>query len=381
MCGETVDLKELVSMRRIVRFSLVLSGFISLSANAADLKVMPFNIPELDPAVILSNAQETDFSAIQEISRGSGADVFAAAIPSVVKVLTNEGFGTGVIASSKGFILTNYHVISGYETVGVLFSSSATESDVVLADVVRFDQVADLALLQLKVNRPGLLALSPAKNDVRVGDDVHAIGHPLGEDWTYTRGYVSQIRDQYSWQGSITEHHVADVIQSQTPISPGNSGGPLLNDNAELIGINSFGKSQGQNLNYSVAMSTVTEFLRSKDNRVRKVINRQTETLVNTIDENANGNPDLYIWDFNQNEVPDRLGYDRDENFEIEEMIIDENENGKPEVRIVFSDSLGLDINPVAIVYLFDKNEDDKQDGWGIDFDRDGNIDQFSEAQ
>ena len=368
-------------MRRIVRFSLVLSGFISLSANAADLKVMPFNIPELDPAVILSNAQETDFSAIQEISRGSGADVFAAAIPSVVKVLTNEGFGTGVIASSKGFILTNYHVISGYETVGVLFSSSATESDVVLADVVRFDQVADLALLQLKVNRPGLLALSPAKNDVRVGDDVHAIGHPLGEDWTYTRGYVSQIRDQYSWQGSITEHHVADVIQSQTPISPGNSGGPLLNDNAELIGINSFGKSQGQNLNYSVAMSTVTEFLRSKDNRVRKVINRQAETLVNTIDENANGNPDLYIWDFNQNEVPDRLGYDRDENFEIEEMIIDENENGKPEVRIVFSDSLGLDINPVAIVYLFDKNEDDKQDGWGIDFDRDGNIDQFSEAQ
>ena len=244
-------------MRKILLLTAIIWGSTSLSSNASDLKIMPFSVPKLDPANLLSKAEKTDFSAINEISRGSGADVFAKAVPSVVKVLTNEGFGTGVVASAKGFILTNYHVISGYDTVGILFSSSASESDIVLADVIRFDQVADLALLKLKVNRAGLRPLAPSKNEVRVGDDVHAIGHPLGEDWTYTRGYVSQIRENYNWQGSITEHHVADVIQSQTPISPGNSGGPLLNDAAELIGINSFGKTEGQNLNYSVSMSTV----------------------------------------------------------------------------------------------------------------------------
>ena len=368
-------------MKNFLAVAVIIFSSVSLLAKAENLKVMPFSIPKLDSSALLSKAKSTDFSAIKEISRGSGADVFAQAIPSVVKVLTNEGFGTGVIASAKGFILTNYHVIAGYETVGILFSSSSSEKDVVLADVVRFDQVTDLALLKLKMDRAGLLAINPAKTEVRVGDDVHAIGHPLGEDWTYTRGYVSQIRKDYSWQGSVTEHHVADVIQSQTPISPGNSGGPLLNDRGELIGINSFGKTQGQNLNYSVSMSTVARFLKANDNRVRKVLDKQTDKLINTFDDNKNGNPDAYAWDFSGNNVSDRLGYDRDENFDIEELLVDENENGKPEIKIVYSDSLNLEINPVAIVYLFDKNEDDQPDSWGIDFDQDGKIDQFSEAQ
>lgn len=368
-------------MKWFVSLAVIIFVVTSSTVKAENLKMMPFSIPKLEPSTLLAKAQSTDFSAINEISRGSGADVFAKAIPSVVKVLTNEGFGTGVIISGKGFILTNYHVISGYGTVGILFSTSSSGNDVVLADVVRFDQVADLALLKLKMDRAGLLPINPTKGEVRIGEEVHAIGHPLGEDWTYTRGYVSQIRKDYSWQASATDHHVADVIQSQTPISPGNSGGPLLNDNSELIGINSFGKTEGQNLNYSVAMSTVARFLKSKDNRVRQVLDRQTDKLVNTLDENKNGNPDAYVWDFNGNQIGDQIGFDRDENFDVEEVLIDENENGKPEIRVVYSDALNLDINPVAIVYLFDKNEDDKHESWGIDFDQDGKIDQFSEAQ
>jgi hypothetical protein len=114
---------------------------------------------------------------------------------------------------------------------------------------------------------------------------------------------------------------------------------------------------------------------------VRQVLDRQTDKLVNTLDENKNGNPDAYVWDFNGNQIGDQIGFDRDENFDVEEVLIDENENGKPEIRVVYSDALNLDINPVAIVYLFDKNEDDKHESWGIDFDQDGKIDQFSEAQ
>ena len=75
-----------------------------------------------------------------------------------------------------------------------------------------------------------------------VGADVHAIGHPFGEDWTYTRGYVSQLRDQYGWKSDLGKHHVADVIQTQTPINPGNSGGPLFSEIGEVVGVTTFGR-------------------------------------------------------------------------------------------------------------------------------------------
>ena len=94
----------------------------------------------------------------------------------------------------------------------------------------------------LKVEAPSRLLHPLSMGDIsklEVGDDVHAIGHPEGEVWTYTTGTISQIRPKYEWKDeNIT--HSATVIQTQTAINPGNSGGPLLNNKAQVIGINSF---------------------------------------------------------------------------------------------------------------------------------------------
>ena len=101
---------------------------------------------------------------------------------------------------------------------------------------------------------------------LEVGDDVHAIGHPEGEVWTYTTGTISQIRPKYEWKDEKITHS-ATVIQTQTAINPGNSGGPLLNNNAQVIGINSF-RMEGEGLNYAIAGDTIETFLKRPTNRV-----------------------------------------------------------------------------------------------------------------
>lgn len=357
---------------RVVPLVFLLS---TLTANADNISIPKYQIPQLNYSKIMEGKKGTSFAAAKKQIRGKNADVFAKALPSVVKVLTNDGHGSGVIASRQGFILTNYHVIEGYETVGVLFSSDSDGDDILLADVVRVDQIADLALLKLKGPRPGLVSINPAKSKPKIGDDVHAIGHPYGEDWTYTRGYVSQYRKNYAWQSGIADHHVADVIQTQTPINPGNSGGPLLNDNGELIGINSFGNSQAEGINFAVSLDTVSSFLKLKTNRVRKISTAQPGVLVNSEDENKNGNPDGYLWDSNSNQIVDIYGLDKDENQIIEKLFIDKNENGIAELTVILGASLP---NPMpGIIYAFDENEDETIDGYGHDENEDGQIDKF----
>ena len=95
--------------------------------------------------------------------------------------------------------------------------------------------------------------------DIQVGADVHAIGHPTGEAWTYTKGFISQYRKDYEWRDEEGSHK-ASVIQTQTPINPGNSGGPLLSDDGKLIGVNAF-KAKGEALNFAISIADVQAFL------------------------------------------------------------------------------------------------------------------------
>ena len=98
--------------------------------------------------------------------------------------------------------------------------------------------------------------------------DVHAIGHPTGEAWTYTTGVISQYRQAYEWQANGDPiKHRADIIQTQTPINPGNSGGPLLGDSSSLIGVNSF-KAGGEGLNFAVSVDEVKRFIARPGNRI-----------------------------------------------------------------------------------------------------------------
>lgn len=203
--------------------------------------------------------------------------LYALSAPGVVLIATKDSLGSGSILRADGLILTNLHVVGANATVAVVFKPKVEGAEVTKADihrgtVVRRDEVADLALIKVDDVPANVTTISLASMaDISVGSDVHAIGHPTGEAWSYTKGIVSQIRRNYEWSAEDGLKHSASVIQTQTPINPGNSGGPLLTDEGNLVGVNSF-KSQGEGLNFAVSVDDVRVLLGEKKDRLLHVV-------------------------------------------------------------------------------------------------------------
>lgn len=364
--------------RRFLKISTVffIIFFVANRAIAIDSIHSPQFTRDIPSAgVIIQKKINTNFSKVVEIDRSSGVNVFKKVFPSVVKIVTNTSEGTGVVISSKSqLILTNYHVVESNIDVGVIFPNDSGQNRLTMARVIKIDEIKDLALLKLNKERSDLIPLKLSSENPEVGADVHAIGHPLGEDWTYTRGYISQVRRNYSWKTDVSAHYVADVIQTQTPINPGNSGGPLVNEKAEMIGINTFSNSTAQGLNYSVAMTSIQDFFASKDDNLRVALPKKSNQFGNMLgseDQNKNGNPDFYMFDFNSNKQADTYVLDEDENLIAETVLLDHNENGVIETRIDFKKYDGTDV----AVYRFDDDEDNVFDTFGLDADLDGHLD------
>lgn len=217
----------------------------------------------------LANASEATLRGAKE------TNVYQQASPAVVLVITELGLGSGVVVSADGKIVTNAHVVDGSDEVGVVFKPKVegvklSDADVVMAKVVRRDEVTDLALLQVPALPASAKPLALGSlSSIPVGADVHAVGHPTGEAWTYTRGIVSQVRRGYDWISRDGAEHKATVVQTQTPINPGNSGGPLLNDATEVVGINSFG-NEGEGLNFAISSDDVRSFLARTTDRIAR---------------------------------------------------------------------------------------------------------------
>jgi len=143
------------------------------------------------------------------------------------KTRKTRGLGTGFIISSDGYICTNHHVVQNVDTVTVTVSSKSYE-----AQIIGSDAVTDIALLKIKGGGKFKPVHFGNSDDVKVGDIVVAIGNPFGLDKTYTSGVVSATgRNQLDPNGNVH-------IQTDTAINQGNSGGPLINIDGEVIGVN-----------------------------------------------------------------------------------------------------------------------------------------------
>lgn len=220
------------------------------------------------PSSLLSEIALTPVSEPAATSRSAkDAQIYRAISPSVVLVVNKESLGSGSLLSAAGEVLTNYHVVKGYSNVAVVFKpafegAEPTRDDIKVGQVLKYDEIADLALIKVSQVPVGRNPIRLGSNEeISVGADVHAIGHPTGETWTYTTGIISQYRMGYNWKNKGEDfNHKADIIQTQTPINPGNSGGPLIGDTGNLIGVNSF-KATGEALNFAVSVDEVKRFL------------------------------------------------------------------------------------------------------------------------
>ena len=199
------------------------------SLNLLSLDEYASDLPVNQLSRFANAAASEDFGGTRS---AKDAQLYRAIAPAVVLITNKDGFGSGSLIDVRGDILTNWHVVSKYEFVGVIFKPAVegkepTRDDIKVARIVSYDQVADLALIKANEVPTGRNPIRLGNSsDIAVGIDVHAIGHPKGETWTYTTGIISQYRQGYEWQAQndSIKHH-ADIIQTQTPINPGNSGG------------------------------------------------------------------------------------------------------------------------------------------------------------
>jgi putative serine protease PepD len=184
---------------------------------------------------------------------GSVEQVAAKVVPSVVKLEVDMGRaseeGSGIVLSSDGLILTNNHVVAaaGDGAAGPVGAGPAGQTKVTFADgkttgftVVGTDPSSDIAV----VRADGASGLTPitlgSSANLRVGQDVVAIGSPLGLEGTVTTGIISALNRPVAAGGDAqNQNTVLDAIQTDAAINPGNSGGALVNMNGELVGVNS----------------------------------------------------------------------------------------------------------------------------------------------
>ncbi len=191
--------------------------------------------PAVRTATPASSGARTQVSA----TTPSATQVYQQASKGVVAIKARtaqgEDEGTGIVLNENGLILTNGHVVQGATSITVEASGSSalTRS----ATLVGEEANKDLALIRVEPSGLGLKALTLASSSsVQVGDAVYAIGNPYGLEGTLTRGIVSALNREISAPDGTS---IGGVIQTDAALNPGNSGGPLLNEQGQVIGVNS----------------------------------------------------------------------------------------------------------------------------------------------
>lgn len=318
--------------------------------------------------------------------RGSAKEIYKNYSKSVFYLYNPDvkAMGTGFLVDDSGLVLSNWHVAEkatnmfvwtlpegGDKSIKFLFE----KQDYYMASVIATNKKQDLALIKVSGLPKSIKPVTLGSDDqIEVGDNVYAIGHPISYPWTFSFGMVSQVRKNFEWDYDDTFTHTANVIQMQTPISSGNSGGPLFSSEGKVVGVNTLGETEGQNINFAVAVNQVKQFI--KDNPYVAKVNPLNAAMkkefpkATTQDYNNNGTIDTWYIDTNNNGSVDLAFLDDNEDGKVEAVLIDENENGKWEETRVDENQDG------TIDYvLLDEDEDGKNDLIATDVDNDGKFD------
>ena len=198
----------------------------------------------LDVHAVLAIAQDSvvsiDYTVTQQVGR---------------RTVQGTAAGSGVIISTDGIVLTNAHVVSGASQVNVTLNNGTKY----VASVLGSDTASDIALLRISGASDLQAATLGSSSASLVGDDVVAIGNALdlGGKLTVTRGIISAVERTLSDSTTTLEH----LIQTDAAINSGNSGGPLLNAQGEVIGINTAIIQNSENVGFAIAIDSIRDLI------------------------------------------------------------------------------------------------------------------------
>ncbi len=204
------------------------------------------------PAVVRINASRT-VASNQQIPEALLEDpmfrqFFGNQLRRMPKERVERGTGSGFIINKEGDIITNAHVVSGADKVTVILKDGRQIEGKVLGS----DELTDIAVVQVKADNLPVVSLGSSQS-LQPGDWAIAIGNPLGLDNTVTAGIISAIGRN---SGQIGVDKRVSFIQTDAAINPGNSGGPLLNQDGEVIGVNTAIIQGAQGLGFSIPIET-----------------------------------------------------------------------------------------------------------------------------
>ncbi len=175
-------------------------------------------------------------------------EIFQEASSAIVYIITQKAIGeatigSGFVVDHEGVIVTNYHVVQSAKQIEVQFKNGETYP---VTGVIYENPKQDVCLLKINARDLPVIPLGDS-SAVKIGEALYCIGNPLGLEYSFSDGILSGMRDYegFKW------------LQFTAPVSPGNSGGPLLNSKGEAIGIVTFLIEKGQNLNFALAINQI----------------------------------------------------------------------------------------------------------------------------
>ena len=245
-------------------------------------------VTDVGPAVVRIDASRTVSQRIPDVFNDpTFRQFFGGRFPRGGQERTERGLGSGFIISQDGQIITNAHVVDGADTVTV----TLRDGRILEGQVLGSDPVTDIAVIKVDEQNLPTVALGDS-DQLQPGEWSIAIGNPLGLDNTVTVGIVSAV-GRSSNQVGVPDKRV-EFIQTDTAINPGNSGGPLLNQQGQVIGVNTAIINGAQGLGFAIPINMVERIateLAETGSVEHPFVGIQMITLSPDVKEDINTNP------------------------------------------------------------------------------------------
>ena len=229
----------------------------SANFNFSDNKGVSSFSGQIDPKSIEGVANKVSQSVVSIVSKSQKVTKYFSS------GFGSASAGTGIIVSENGYILTNKHVVEGSSDISVVTNDGNSYDNV---EIITTDPLSDIAILKIS-NAKGLKAAELGDSKaLNIGQQVIAIGNALGEyDGTVTSGIISGVGRTVnaSSDDGATKETLTDMIQTDAAINSGNSGGPLVNAQGQVVGVNTAVASEAQGIGFAIPISSVKGILKS----------------------------------------------------------------------------------------------------------------------